>query len=174
MLGRRCVGAVLAAVAVAATSPAVADAQEPSGYCVGDGGAAGQATDAEHTVLVGDQKLPPDVRESRVSVGGVSTRVIQGGPAHAGTAVVFLHGSPDSASDWVDLVAANGRFARTIAFDFPGYGKSDKGEARIETTDGAANYMQGVLEKLGVKHVLLVGHDFGGIWGLQWAVKHKG
>src|SRR4051794_8131334 len=162
---------MLAAFAVAAASPA--HAQDPSAYCTGDGGAAGQATDAEHTVLIGDPKPPPGVRESRISVRGVSTRVIQSGPAHARTAIVFLHGSPDSARDWDDLVAAGGRFARTIAFDFPGYGMSDKRAAEIETTDGAANYLQGVLEKLGVRHVLLVGHDFGGIWGLQWAIRHK-
>src|SRR4051812_2147691 len=164
---------IFAALALALSAPAHADDPGPSGYCVGDGGAAGQTTDAEHTVLIGDPKPPPGVRESRVAVRGVSTRVIQSGPAHARTAIVFLHGSPDSARDWDDLVAANGRFARTIAFDFPGYGMSDKGAAEIETTDGAANYLQGVLERLGVRHVLLVGHDFGGIWGLQWAVQHK-
>jgi pimeloyl-ACP methyl ester carboxylesterase len=174
VFGRGLLAGVLAALVAAAVSPALAGAQDPSGYCVGDGGAAGQATDAEHTVLVGDPPPPSGVRESRISVGGVHTRVIQAGPAHATTAVVFLHGSPDSARDWDDLVAANGRFARTIAFDFPGYGKSDKGAARIETTDGAADYVQGVLDRLAVKRVMLVMHDFGGTWGLQWAVRHRG
>src|SRR3954465_2359034 len=174
MLGRRCVGAVLAAAAVAATAPAVADAPEPSAHSTGDGGAAGQATDAEHTVLVGDPKLPPGVRQSRISVGGVTTRVIQAGPAHAKTAVVFGHGNPGSARDWDDLVAANGRFARTVAFDIPGWGSSDKaGPPELHTTDGAAGYIQGALDVLGIKHVLLGGHDFGGIWGIQWAAQHQ-
>jgi pimeloyl-ACP methyl ester carboxylesterase len=70
-------------------------------------------------------------------------------------------------------VAANGRFARTVAFDISGYGKSDKNAPQIQTTDGAAQYIQGVLDKLGVKRVVLVVHDFGGVWGLQWAAKHK-
>jgi hypothetical protein len=48
-------------------------------------------------------------------VGGVSTRVQEAGPPGAQTAVVFVHGSPDSSRDWDDLVAAGGRFARTVA-----------------------------------------------------------
>jgi pimeloyl-ACP methyl ester carboxylesterase len=162
--------ALLAAVAGAST----AHADDPaSQYCVGDGGPLGMATDAEHSVLLGDPPLPPGVRTGRVTVGGVSTRVQQAGPPRASEAIVFVHGSPDSSRDWDDLVAANGRFARTVAFDIPGYGKSDKVAPQIQTTDGAAQYIQGVLDKLGIKRVALVVHDFGGIWGLQWAVKHK-
>jgi pimeloyl-ACP methyl ester carboxylesterase len=166
--------AVVIALLVALGAGPAARADDPaSQYCTPDGGPLGMATDAEHNVLVGDPPLPPGVRTSRVSVGGVSTRVQQAGPLRARTAVVFLHGSPDSSRDWDDLLAANGRFARTVAFDIPGYGKSDKVAPQIQTTDGAAQYIQGVLDRLGVKRAVLVAHDFGGIWGLQWAVKHK-
>jgi pimeloyl-ACP methyl ester carboxylesterase len=166
--------AVLIALLVALGAGSAARADDPaSQYCTPGGGPLGMATDAEHNVLVGDPPLPPGVRTSRVTVGGVSTRVQEAGPLRATNAVVFVHGSPDSSRDWDDLLAANGRFARTVAFDIPGYGKSDKVAPQIQTTDGAAQYIQGVLDKLGVKRVLLVAHDFGGIWGLQWAVKHK-
>ena len=160
------------AATIAASGAGAAD-PDPTLYCTPDGGPLGMATDAEHNVLVGDPPLPLGVRTSRVSVGGVSTRVQQAGPLRARNAVVFVHGSPDSSRDWDDLVAANGRFARTVAFDISGYGKSDKNAPQIQTTDGAAQYIQGVLDKLGVKRAVLVVHDFGGIWGLQWAAKHK-
>jgi pimeloyl-ACP methyl ester carboxylesterase len=162
-------GAVLAgASGVSAQAPS----GDPTLYCQGDGGPLGMASDAEHNVLVGDPPLPPGVRTSRVDVGGVSTRVQQAGPPGASQAVVFLHGSPDSSRDWDDLLAASGRFGRAVSFDFPGYGKSDKNAPQVETTDGAAAYIQGVLDKLGIKRAVLVVHDFGGTWGLQWAVKH--
>jgi pimeloyl-ACP methyl ester carboxylesterase len=164
------VGTLLAAV-IAASGASAAD-PDPSQYCVGDGGPLGIATDAEHTVLIGDPPLPVGVRTGRVTVGGVSTRVQQAGPPGAKEAIVFVHGSPDSSRDWDQLVALNGRFARTVAFDISGYGKSDKNAPQIQTTDGAAKYIQGVLDQLGIKHAVLVVHDFGGIWGLQWAVKH--
>jgi pimeloyl-ACP methyl ester carboxylesterase len=161
---------VVAAV-VAASSASAAD-PDPTQYCVGDGGPLGVATDTEHTVLLGDPPLPPGVRTGRVTVGGVSTRVQQAGPPNAQEAIVFVHGSPDSSRDWDQLLAASGHFARAVAFDIPGYGKSDKVAPQIQTTNGAAGYIAGVLDKLGIKRAVLFVHDFGGTWGLQWAVKH--
>jgi pimeloyl-ACP methyl ester carboxylesterase len=165
------------AVAGAVACTSVASAADPdfSGYCVGDGGAAGAATDAEHSVLVGDPPLPARARQSRVVVGGVATRVVQAGPRHASVAVVFLHGNPGSSRDFDDLLSRAGRFTRAVAIDVPGWGKSDKlAHPERQTTDGAAAYIQGLLDKLGIRRVVLVAHDFGGIWGLQWAAKHPG
>jgi pimeloyl-ACP methyl ester carboxylesterase len=163
-------GALLAAV-VTASAASAAD-PDPTLYCVGDGGPLGAATAAEHTVLVGDPKLPAGVRERRLSVTGGSTRIIEAGPPNAKEAVLFVHGNPGSARDWDDLVAANGRFARTVALDIPGWGKSDKLNAQIHTLDGAAGYIEAVRKQLGIERLVLVAHDFGGIWGLQWASQH--
>jgi pimeloyl-ACP methyl ester carboxylesterase len=163
---------MLAAVLVTAPH---AHGQDATGYCTPDGGPQGQATDAEHNVLLGDPPLPAGVRESRISVNGISTRVHQAGPAWAEDAVVFLHGNPDSSRDYDDLMAASGRFTRAVSFDFPGFGKSDKAAPpEVHTTDGAARHVQDVLDQLNVKRAVLVGHDFGGVWGLQWAVGHQG
>src|SRR5919202_6543571 len=165
-------------LAAAALVP-LAGAQAQSGssdatlYCTPGGGPLGAATDLEHSVLVGAPPLRPGVRQSRVSVDGVSTRVLQSGPRHARYAVVFVHGNPDSARDWDALAAAGSGFARMVAFDMPGFGRSDKRPSKFHTTNGAAAYIQGVMSKLGIRHVVLVLHDFGGPWGLQWAVKHK-
>jgi pimeloyl-ACP methyl ester carboxylesterase len=156
---------------VVATSAQAQD-PDPTLYCTGDGGPLGIATDAEHNVLIGDPPVPAGARESRVTVAGVSTRIVQAGPPQARDAIVFLHGNPGSARDWDDLVAANGKFARTVAIDIPGWGKSDKLHPEGQTTDGAATYIQGVLDALGIHRVVLVAHDFGGIWGLQWASQH--
>lgn len=147
---------------------------DPLGYCQGDGGGLGLATDAEHEVLAGEPPLPPGLRSSRVTVDGVSTRVVQGGPAHARDAVVFVHGSPDSARDWDDLAVHASRFTRTVAFDVPGYGQSDKGTRGLRSTQAVGHYLGGLLDQLGVKRAVLVAHDFGGPWGLGWAVANPG
>src|SRR3954447_3055797 len=174
MRGRACLVALVVAL-VAAPAAAAQSAGDATGYCTGDGGPEGRATDAEHTVLLGEAPLPAGVRSSRATVGGVSTRVLQAGPAWSEDAVVFVHGSPNSSRDWDDLMAASGRFTRAISFDVSGYGKSDKvAPAEVQTTDGVARYIQGLLDQLGVKRAVLVVHDFGGIWGLQWAVAHAG
>ena len=167
---------LLVTLAIVLAGAPVAHAQgDATGYCTPDGGPQGQASDAEHTVLLGEKPLPAGVRSGRVTVGGVGTRVLQSGPGWAEDAVVFVHGNPSTARDWDDLVAAGGRFTRTIAFDVSGYGQSDKvAPDGVQTTDGVARYIQGLLDQLGVKRAVLVLHDFGGVWGLQWAVAHAG
>ena len=169
-MSRSLVAGALAAALVA--SGAHAQSGDASQYCEGDGGPSGMASDAEHTVLLGEAPLPRGVRSQRVTVGGVATRVVEAGPRNATDAVVFVHGHPGSARDFDRLVSAGGRFARSVAFDVPGYGRSDKLAAQVQTTDGAADYIAGVLEKLRIRRVVLVVHDLGGPWGLQWAVKH--
>src|SRR3954467_3357156 len=164
MRGKALAAAALAMACVGASGASAAD-PDPTLYCVGDGGPLGAATAAEHTVLIGDPKTPAGGNERRITVAGGSTRIIEAGPRQAKEAVLFVHGNPGSARDWDDLVAANGRFARTVALDVPGWGKSDKLHTEVQSTDGAATYIQGALDKLGVRRVVLAGHDFGGIWG---------
>jgi len=160
-------------VLVAAFPPAAA-AQAPPGdptlYCQGDGGPLGAATDLEHSVLLGEEPLPVGLRSARLTVDGVSTRVVEGGPPGARDAVVFVHGNPGSSRDFDDLMAAGGAFARTVAFDISGYGESDHFAAQVQSTEGAARYIGGVLGRLGIERAVLVLHDFGGPWALQWAV----
>ncbi|HEX8646603.1 MAG TPA: alpha/beta hydrolase [Thermoleophilaceae bacterium] len=158
----------VAAIAVAFGAPP-ARAQTAAGYCEGDGGPAGAVTDAEHSVLVGDPPLPRGVRSSRITIEGVETRVQEAGPADAREAVVFMHGHPGSSRDWDALVAANGKFARTIAFDMTGYGQSQKAANQFQSTEGAARFVGAALDRLGVDRAVLAVHDFGAVWGLEWA-----
>ena len=152
--------------------PASAGAQ--ADYCEGDGGPAGAATDAEHSVLLGEAPLPRGVRSGRLEVGGVATRYHEAGPPRARAAIVFVHGHPGTSRDFDALLAATGRYARSIALDVPGYGESDKTAREVHSTAGAARYIEGALARLGVRKVVLVVHDFGGVWALQWAVQNPG
>ncbi len=40
------------------------------------------------------------------------------------------------------------------------------------TVDGYARHLGGILDQLGVQRAHLVLHDFGGSWGLRWALDH--
>ena len=170
---RRVLIAPLVALLVALAPGAAAQAPgDPTRYCEGDGGPLGAATDLEHSVKLGEAPLPAGLRSSRISVGGVSTRVIEGGPAGADDAVVFVHGSPGSARDFDALAVAGGAFARTVSFDISGYGESDHFARQVQSTEGAARYIGGVIDKLGIRRAVLVLHDFGGPWALPWAVQN--
>jgi len=54
----------------------------------------------------------------------VETLVRQAGSPHSSEAVVFVHGNPGSSEDFDELVPHVGEFARVLAPDMPGFGKT--------------------------------------------------
>jgi pimeloyl-ACP methyl ester carboxylesterase len=109
---------------------------------------------------------------TRATVAGVSSPVLEAGDRSAREAVVFVHGNPGPKEDWEDLLERVGPFARAVAPDMPGYGAADKPPDFDYTSGGYARHLAGVLHQLGIHRVHLVVHDFGGPWGLVWAVQH--
>lgn len=105
-------------------------------------------------------------------VSGVRSPVLQAGDAERAEAVVFVHGNPGPAEDWRDLLERTGEFARAVAPDMPGYGNADKPKEFTYTIEGYGQHLAGVLDQLGIRRAHLVMHDFGGPWGLTWAVQH--
>jgi pimeloyl-ACP methyl ester carboxylesterase len=112
------------------------------------------------------------VRESEVTVSGVRSPVVETGPEGAPEAIVLVHGNPGRGADWTPIMEPAGDFARTVALDMPGFGAADKPAGFPYTVPGYAAHLQGALVQLGVTRAHLVLHDFGGPWGLQWAVDH--
>jgi pimeloyl-ACP methyl ester carboxylesterase len=112
------------------------------------------------------------VTEDAVTVAGVRSPYLHAGPTDANEAVVFVHGNPGPAADWQRLVARTGAFTRAVAPDMPGFGGADKPDGFDYTVDGYARHLGGILDQLGVHRAHLVLHDFGGPWGLVWAINH--
>lgn len=113
-----------------------------------------------------------ETRKRVVAVDGVRSPVVETGPKDATSAVVFVHGNPGVAEDWLPLLERTGSFARGVAVTMPGYGDADKPEDFPYTVDGYARHLDGVLDHVGVERAHLVLHDFGGPWGLEWAAQH--
>jgi len=107
-----------------------------------------------------------------VSINGVRTLVRQAGSPHSPEAVVFVHGNPGSSEDFDELVPHIGDFARVLAPDMPGFGKSERAAGFTYTVDGFARHLDAILAHFGVARAHLVLHDFGGPWGLAWAAAH--
>jgi pimeloyl-ACP methyl ester carboxylesterase len=107
-----------------------------------------------------------------VTVNGVSSPTLEAGDADSTEAVVFVHGNPGPKEDWSDLVRRTGEFARALAPDMPGFGAADKPDEFDYSSPGYARHLAGILDQLGIERVHLVLHDFGGGWGLVWAVQH--
>ena len=73
------------------------------------------------------------------------TRLFESGPPDGREAIVFLHGNPGSAGDWIDFVGRTGAFARSVAFDMPGFGKADKPRDFEYSTPGEARFLDAAL-----------------------------
>jgi pimeloyl-ACP methyl ester carboxylesterase len=104
-------------------------------------------------------------------VAGVRCAVHDSGPGRR-EAVVFVHGNPGPMDDWEDLAPAVAAFARVVAVDMPGYGRAERPRDFDYTIGGYARYLGALLDLLSVGRAHLVAHDFGGPWGLRWALDH--
>jgi pimeloyl-ACP methyl ester carboxylesterase len=139
------------------------------------------------------------VDRTRIEVEGISTRLLQAGPASAEEAVVFMHGNPGSADDWEHLIAvasggadamtAAGAVAadsplalgpaagaaaqrRALAFDLPDFGETIATPGFKHDVFSYASFTDAALGQLGVQRAHIVLHDFGGPIGLVWAAAH--
>jgi pimeloyl-ACP methyl ester carboxylesterase len=101
------------------------------------------------------------VRRSYVSARGVRFHVTESG---TGTPVVVLHGWPEHHYCYRDLLADPPEGLRIIAPDLPGYGWSGAAPHRWDKQD-VADDLLALLDALGLKRVLLVGHDWGAFIG---------
>ena len=110
------------------------------------------------------------VTTRQVVVRGVRSPVTDAGASEATEAVVLVHGNPGPARDWDFAIPSIAEFARVIAPDMPGYGSADRPRELPYTVKGYADHLAGILDQVGVSRAHLVLHDFGGPWGLQWAI----
>jgi pimeloyl-ACP methyl ester carboxylesterase len=93
-----------------------------------------------------------------VEVDGLRVFVYERGQ---GSAILLLHGFPTSCYDWRSVVDKLSDDHRCVAFDFPGYGLSDKPEAWSYSLFQQTDVAEGVVRALGVNAAHVVGHDVG-------------
>lgn len=90
-----------------------------------------------------------------------------------GVPVVFLHGNPTSSYLWRHVLPHVADQARCLAPDLIGMGASGRPDIAYRFADHA-RYLDAWFEALGLTEVVIVGHDWGGALGLDWAARHPG
>ena len=88
-----------------------------------------------------------------------------------GKPVVLLHGWLGSWGIWHQSMASLGRYYRTYALDFWGFGESGKKRDTYNIDDFVALVDQ-FMSRLGIMSAPLVGHSMGGTVGLSVAVRY--
>lgn len=107
------------------------------------------------------------VEHRRVVARGVDFHVAEAGK---GEPVVCLHGWPQNWFEWRHLLADPPEGTRIIAPDLPGYGWSGPAPHRMSIDDLASDLLA-LIEEMGLKRVLLVGHDWGGWIGYKLVLR---
>src|SRR5690242_18872814 len=87
-----------------------------------------------------------------------------------GPPILFVHGNPDSADIWLPLIDRLPGY-RCIAPDLPGFARSALPYNFHFSLSELADFIQRATDQAKVTEpVHLVVHDFGGPFGLAWAV----
>ena len=105
-----------------------------------------------------------------VTVEGVRLHYVSQG---AGKPVVLLHGNAGFTHDYSMVMRQLAeRGFRALAFDRPGHGLSERPEAEIATVEVQAKLVHGALLELGIDRPIMVGHSWGGILVLNYALQY--
>ncbi|GLX66536.1 haloalkane dehalogenase [Paenibacillus glycanilyticus] len=107
--------------------------------------------------------------ESRyLNVNGHNLHYIEQG---SGQPILMLHGNPTWSYMYRNLIPYLDKLGRCIAVDLIGMGRSDKpdiGYTFLEHADHISKF----IEAMGLKDIILVGHDWGMAIGLHYAMNH--
>lgn len=89
-----------------------------------------------------------------------------------GDPVLFLHGNPTSSYLWRNIIPYLKHSSRCIAPDHIGMGKSGKPDIEYGF-ENTFEYLDMFIEKLNLKNITLVLHDWGSILGFHYANTHR-
>ncbi len=89
-----------------------------------------------------------------------------------GTTFLFLHGNPTSSYLWRNIIPFVSKNNRAIAVDLVGMGKSDKPRIDYKMTDHC-QYIEAFIQKMNLKNIVLVLHDWGSFIGLKYAAENE-
>ena len=91
----------------------------------------------------------------------------------SGKPTLFLHGNPDSAEMWRGIISRLKEGYRCLAPDLPGFGRSVVTGDFDCGLESMAAFVDELVAAIGVEEPLnLAVHDFGGPFGLSWAIRH--
>ena len=105
--------------------------------------------------------MSAEFRHADVPLADGSLHVVEAGDP-AGSAVLFLHGWPESWQTWQPVMTLAATDARAVAIDLPGVGGSTATASDGRKSAIAARISE-LIDVLGLRDVTLVGHDVGGM-----------
>ena len=110
-------------------------------------------------------------RSEYVTINDIRIHYIQAGTNDP--PVLLLHGIPANAYLWRNIIPRISSYARTIAVDLIGFGKSDKPTDVEYNLQTYTKYLKSTIEALDLERIILVGMDLGLLVGLNYAMQNE-
>lgn len=123
-------------------------------------------TDAR--VRLAEKRSPPLGR--LIEVDGIQMHYIRQGQ---GRPLVFIHGSFGSSYDFMMSIMPHVKNYEAILVDRPGHGYSTRPKRLTMSIFDQARYLNLLLKQLGVEKPVLVGHSFGAIVAIAYALDYS-
>lgn len=120
--------------------------------------------------LMVDRQDADATGNSTLPVDGGSIYMSQDGP-HDAPALVLIHGTGSSLRSWDPVVPMLATSYRVIRIDLLGHGRSAKPADDLYAMEQQGHRVGQVLDQLGVKHAIVVGHSTGGYVATALAVQ---
>ncbi len=101
---------------------------------------------------------------------GIYVREFGRASSKSGPTIILMHGFPDNLRAYDLIIPHLTKNHHVVAFDFLGWGQSDKPAAHVYDVASMSVDLQAVIEQLGGPKVTLVAHDLSGLPGIDWAL----
>jgi haloalkane dehalogenase len=108
-------------------------------------------------------------KSNYIEINGSNIHYIDEG---SGDPILFLHGNPTSSYLWRNIIPHLTSLGRCIAPDLIGMGKSDKPDIEYRFVEHS-RYVEGFINKLELKNITFVIHDWGSALGFHYAMRHE-
>lgn len=109
-------------------------------------------------------------QERWVHLDGLGIHYVDEG--YGGRPVLMVHGNPAWSYIWRNLIPSVSASHRAIAMDLMGFGKSDKPNPTLHDFPHHATIVSGLIQSLGLRNLVLLLHDWGAPFGIQYAVRN--
>ncbi|WP_179283437.1 alpha/beta fold hydrolase [Bordetella genomosp. 9] len=130
----------------------------------------------------------PGLQTCMLDMGGRPARILRGGDADAGTAMVFVHGGApgltpygSGAHIWGQVLRRFAADGAVLALDLPGFGGTEAataagsaGNASTYSIESMIDHIDAVLRAAGIRRCHIVAHDTGGLAALLLACRQPG
>ena len=111
-------------------------------------------------------------RDEFVEANGLRFHYREWGDTRTRHAVVMLHGYAETSEAWNETAQDLAREFRVIAIDQRGHGQSDRATDRDYTRASQMEDLEVIIESLGLRSVMLIGHSMGGANAICYAAEH--